>query len=60
MGTGSILHQRIASGVKRVEFGSDRMPYIVLKGRWCNIIVVNVREPSEEKSIFSEDSFMRN
>jgi len=41
--------------VKRVEFISD-MSYIVQRGRWCNIVVLNVRAPSEEKSDDSEDS----
>ena len=41
------VHQRIASAVKRVEFVSDRVSYIVLRGRWCNIIVLNVHTPSE-------------
>jgi len=40
----------IASAVKRVEFVSDRVSYIVLRGRLCNIIVLNVDAPSEEKS----------
>ena len=44
------VHQRIASAVKRVEFVSDRVSYIVLRGRWSNIIVLNVRATSEEKS----------
>ena len=30
---------------------------IILRGRWCNIIVLNVHEPSEEKSDDSKDSF---
>ena len=51
------VHQSIASAVKRVEFVSDRMSYIVLRGRWCNIIVLNVHGPSEEKSDSSKDSF---
>ena len=54
------VHQRISSAVKRVEFVSDRMSYIVLKGRWCNIIVLNVHAPSEQKSDGAKDSFMRN
>jgi len=36
---------------------SDRTSYIVLRGRWCNIIVLNVHAPSEEKSDDSKDSF---
>jgi hypothetical protein len=33
------VHKRIISAVKRVEFVSDRMSYIILRGRWCHIIV---------------------
>jgi len=31
--------------------------YIVLRGRGCSIIVLNVRESSEEESDDSKDSF---
>ena len=41
---------RIISAVKRVEFVSDRVSYTVRRGRWCNIIIVNVLTPSEVKS----------
>jgi hypothetical protein len=36
---------------------SNKMPYIVLIGRWCNIIVLNVRTSisSEDKRDNSED-----
>ena len=57
LGTGIFVHQRIASAFKRVEFVSDRMSYIVLRGSWCNILVLNVHAPSEEKSNGSKDSF---
>jgi len=43
--------------VKRVEFVSDRLSYIELRGRWHNIILVNVHAPSEEKSKLLKDSF---
>jgi len=43
--------------VKEVEFVSDSMSYIVLRGRCYNTIVLNVYAPSEEKSDYSEDSF---
>jgi len=57
LGTGFFVHHRIVSAVKRVEFVSDRVSYIVLRGCWCNIIALNVRAPSEEKRDDSKDSF---
>jgi exonuclease III len=44
------VHKRIISAVKRVEFVSDRMSYIILRGRWCRIIVLNVHAPTEDKT----------
>ena len=53
--TGSFVHHRI-SAVKREELVSDRISYIVLRGRWYNSIVLNVRAQSEEKSDNLTDS----
>ena len=50
LGTVFFLHPRIVSAVKREEFVSDRLSYIVKRGCWLHIIVVNVHAPSEEKS----------
>jgi len=44
----------------RVEVVSDRVSYIFLRGRRCNIIVLNVHAPSEEKSDDSKTVLMRN
>jgi hypothetical protein len=41
----------------RVEFVTDRVSYIVLRGRSCNIIVLTVHAPSEDKSDDSTVSF---
>ena len=58
LGKGFFVHHRIVSAVKR-EFASERVSYIlvVLSGCWCNIIVLNVHAPSEEKHDDSKDSF---
>ena len=57
IGNRFFVHRRIVSAVKRVEFVSDRLSYIVMRGRWRNIILVNVHARSEEKSEESKDSF---
>jgi hypothetical protein len=51
------VHKRIISAVRRVEFVSDRMSYIILRGRWCNIIIVIVHAPCEDSSDDIKDSF---
>jgi hypothetical protein len=47
LGTGIFVHKRNISAVNRVEFVSDRMSYIILRGRWCDIIVLNVPVPTD-------------
>jgi hypothetical protein len=57
--TGLFVYNRIVLAVKRVECVSDRVSYIVLRGRWCNIIVLNASAPTEETSDDSKDSFYK-
>jgi exonuclease III len=48
LGRGFFVHKKIISALRRVEFISDRMSYIILRGRWCNIIVWNVDAPCKD------------
>jgi exonuclease III len=57
LGTGFFVHERIISAFKRVEFVSERMSYIILRGCWFHIIVLNVHAPREHKINDVKDSF---
>jgi hypothetical protein len=52
------VHKRIISAIKRIEFVSDSMSYMirVLRGHWCHIIVLNAHAPTEDK-VDMMDSF---
>jgi hypothetical protein len=40
----------------RVEFISDGMSYIILRGHWCDIIVLTVHAPTVDKIDYMKDS----
>ena len=50
LGTGFFVHHRTVSEVQRIMFVSDGVLHIVLRGCWCNIVVLNVHAPGENKS----------
>jgi hypothetical protein len=48
------------SAVKRVEFVSGRMSYVILRSRWCDIVLnVHVHVPTEDKIDDVKDSFYK-
>jgi hypothetical protein len=49
LGTSFFVHKRIISAIERVEFISDRMSYIILRGRWYDIMALTVHVPTEDK-----------
>jgi hypothetical protein len=49
LGMGFFVQKGIRSAVKRVEFVSDGVSFIILRGHWCNIIL-NVHAPTEDGS----------
>jgi hypothetical protein len=70
-GTEFFVHQRTVQAVQKVDFVSDRMPYVVLRGHWCNIIILHAHtsvnlnafsshfDPEDRKSCSSERSSAR-
>jgi hypothetical protein len=55
LGTG-FLYTRFISAVRRVQFVSDRISCIILRGCWCHIIL-NVHAPCKDKNNDVKDSF---
>jgi hypothetical protein len=43
------IYERIVLAVKMAEFVSDTMSFIILRGRLCHIVLLNVRIPTEDK-----------
>jgi hypothetical protein len=59
LGTGFVVHKRIMSAVKRIEFVSDTISYMILRGHWCHVIVLNIHAPTEDKIDDVKDSFYK-
>jgi hypothetical protein len=59
MGMLFYIYNGIIPAVKRVEFGSDRMSYVMLRGHWCYIIVLNVHALTENNYDATKDNFYK-
>ena len=57
LGTWFFIHKRIKSAVKKVEFISDRLSFLILRGRWYDIIVINAHAPTEDKDDLIKDGY---
>jgi hypothetical protein len=53
------VHKRTIPAAERVEFVSGRMSYIILRGCWCYIIVLNAHALTEHKTDYVTDSFYK-
>jgi len=53
------VHHRILPAVKREGFVNERILYVVLRGHWCNIIVLNVHATCEKKRDDSKHNFYK-
>jgi hypothetical protein len=51
------MHKGVLSAVKKVEFVSNKMSYIILKDCWCDDIVLNVDALMGNKNGNTKDSF---
>ncbi|PNF21381.1 hypothetical protein B7P43_G15471 [Cryptotermes secundus] len=49
--------QEVRWGGGGIEFVSDRISYITLRGRWCDIIILNVHAITEDKIDGIDDRF---
>ena len=54
--SGFFVNRKIVSEANRVESVSNRESYIVSRGRWCNIIVLNVHAQVRRKGMI-QNSF---
>jgi hypothetical protein len=48
--TSFFVQKKIVSAIKWAEVVPDRMLYIISRGHWCHIIILNIHAPTEDKT----------
>ena len=56
-GTGFLVGRRFLSAMREVQFVSDRISYIILKGKLHDFVIVNIHGPTEDKNNKMKDEF---
>ncbi|PSN40818.1 hypothetical protein C0J52_15311 [Blattella germanica] len=56
-GTGFLVRRNILSAIRDIKFVSDRISYIILKGKRHDFIIVNVYDPTEASDDTIKDQF---
>jgi uncharacterized protein YifN (PemK superfamily) len=57
LGTEYFVHNIVISAVTRAEFVSDRISYVILKGRRCDITVLHVHALTDDRTDDMKESF---
>jgi hypothetical protein len=47
------------SVIKRAEFVSDSMLYIILRSHWYHIILLGIHAPTEDRTDYLKESFQK-
>jgi hypothetical protein len=51
-----LAHQRILSAVETIQFVSNMTSHTVLRGHWCDTIILKAHPPTKDKSDNSKHS----
>jgi hypothetical protein len=60
LGIGFFIHQGIRSIIRGVEFVSNMMLNIIQGGHWCDVIILSMHAPTENKNDDKRTSFTNN
>jgi len=56
-GTGFLIKKNILPAVQNIKFVNERLSYVMIRTRWCNIVLINVCAPTEVANDNDKDTF---